>query len=240
MALASTPPERASTVISIFCGAITFTGLTADRETDATDDKEFQAPKDFYPLMFTDRATEFQSGENRRTQMANSRSSIWHTTHHTFHYRHLRKKSEIQRCYHADGTPFANSVSSHETTGLIDDTWKLSRDPKVERILTSTTKAIHGTNDGSLCRHGRPSGSEHWSTVQYLESTDQFDNTLILFFSDNGAVHTSTSNTRFPVRRERHCLRCKMGKHVQCTARLYKQYAHEVIPFTDDAHCPMN
>ena len=85
-----------------------------------------------------------------------------------------------------------------EELGIIDDTWRLSnRDPKVEAWsdVTSTQKeflepmmAVYAAMVDRLDQNiGR--------LVDHLKATGEFDNTLILFFSDNGACPYPVSYT---------------------------------------------
>lgn len=116
--------------------------------------------------------------------------------------------------------------------GVIDDTWRLSaRDPKVEPWTSISPAQVEflepmmAVYAAMVDRLDQNIGR----LVEHLKSTGQLDNTLILFFSDNGACPyqrlrvpgvgpgPSESDVAYDARWANMC---------NTPLRLYKQYAH--------------
>ena len=117
--------------------------------------------------------------------------------------------------------------------GIIDSTWRLSpRDPKVEpwSEMNSTQKeflepmmAVYAAMVDRLDQNvGR--------LVEHLKKTGQFENTLILFMSDNGACpyQRMRNEVRVPGPKESDiAYDARWANMCNTPLRLYKQYAHE-------------
>ena len=240
--LASTPPERGfDRYFGFLSGAINFftgTDWQTGENLMRLDDKEFQAPKDFYSTdAFTDRAIEFlKSGENQKD--SNGKQPFFlYLAHNAPHFPLQAHEEEIRKYrgrYHVGwDTIRKQRFGRMKQLGLIDDTWKLSpRDPKVESwsSLTAQQKQFMEPMMEVYAAMVDRLDQNIGRLVQYLESTDQFDNTLILFFSDNGACPYERLRTPgVPPGGAESDIAYDARWANMCNAplRLYKQYAHE-------------
>jgi arylsulfatase len=117
--------------------------------------------------------------------------------------------------------------------GVIDETWRLSaRDPQVEAWETLTPHQIEfmvpmmEVYAAMVDRLDQNIGR----LVAHLEATNQIENTLILFFSDNGACPYQRLNTPgvAPGPAESDiAYDARWANMCNSPLRLYKQYAHQ-------------
>ena len=118
------------------------------------------------------------------------------------------------------------------TLGLIDKTWRLSdRDPKVEpwSEITASQAAFLEPMMNVYAAMVDRLDQNIGRLVHYLRQTDQLDNTLILFLSDNGACPYQRLRTeiRVPGPRESEiAYDARWANMCNTPLRLYKQYAH--------------
>ncbi|MEO1527686.1 MAG: arylsulfatase [Planctomycetota bacterium] len=235
--VADTPPERGfdryfgflSGAINFFTGADWQTGENLMR----LDDEEFQPSGDFYSTdAFTDYAIEFL--DEARTQ---DQPYFLYLAHNAPHFPLHAPPEEIAkyRGRYDEGWDVIRERRhrSLEEMGLIDSTWRLSgRDPKVEAWSTLSNKQteflipmmeVYAAMVDRLDQNiGR--------LVDNLRQHGELDNTLILFFSDNGAC---------PYQRMRSpgvapggvesdiAYDARWANMCNTPLRLYKQYAHE-------------
>ena len=117
--------------------------------------------------------------------------------------------------------------------GIIDDTWRLSdRDPKVEAwsdISTSEKAFLEPMMEVYAAMVDRLD-QNIGRLVTHLHQTGEYDNTLILFFSDNGACPyqrlRTDALTPGPVHSDI-AYDARWANMCNTPLRLYKQYAHE-------------
>ncbi len=235
--LASTPPQRGfDRYFGFLSGAINFfTGL--DWQTGENlmrlDDAEYQTPDDFYSTdAFTDFAIEFLKESDEPDQ-----PFFLYLAHNAPHFPLHALPADIAK--YKDRYRVGWDVIRRERharlkeLGVIDDTWRLStRDPKVEPWESMTAEQVEflepmmAVYAAMVDRLDQNVGR----LIEYLKATDQFDNTLIVFFSDNGACPyqrlktpgvppgAADSDIAYDARWANMC---------NTPLRLYKQYAHE-------------
>ena len=219
-------------------GAINFyTGVDwgSGKNLMRLDREEYEAPKDFYSTnAFTEYATDFV---DEALDADKDRPFFLYLAHNAPHFplhalpediaKYKGKYSEgwdvIRRRRHARLLEL----------GIIDDTWRLSdRDPKVEAWNNTSAKEkaflepmmeVYAAMVDRLDQNiGR--------LVTHLKDRGEFDNTLILFFSDNGACPYQRLRTDVltpgPVNSDI-AYDARWANMCNTPLRLYKQYAHE-------------
>jgi arylsulfatase A-like enzyme len=235
--LASTPIDRGfdryfgflSGAINFFTGADWQTGENLMRFGK----EEYEVPDDFYSTdAFTDYAIEFLKEAEDEDQ-----PFFLYLAHNAPHFPLHALPDDIDkyRDRYLVGWDVIRGrrVERLRELGVIDDTWRLSpRDPKIEAWSTITPAQVEflepmmAVYAAMVDRLDQNIGR----LVEHLESTDQLDNTLIVFFSDNGACPyerlrtpgiepgSAESDIAYDARWANMC---------NSPLRLYKQYAHE-------------
>jgi len=193
----------------------------------------FNAPQGFYSTdAFTDYAIEFVDDA-----LKTDRPFFLYLAHNAPHFPLHALPEDIAkyRGKYSDGWDIIRERRFRrlQELGIIDDTWRLSnRDPKVEawkdltpeqmKFLEPMMEVYAAMVDRLDQNIGR--------LVEHLQNRKQFDNTLILFMSDNGACPyqrlkhgvlvpgPATSDIAYDARWANMC---------NTPLRLYKQYAHE-------------
>lgn len=219
-------------------GAINFfTGMDwqTGRNLMRLDKREYKAPKEFYSTnAFTDYATRFI---DEALDADKDRPFFLYLTHNAPHFplHALPKDIAKYKGKYSEGWDVIRKRrhARLRELGIIDDTWRLShRDPKVEAwadlsakekaFLTPMMEVYAAMVDRLDQNIGR--------LVTHLKKRGEFDNTLILFFSDNGACPyqrlridvltpgSIKSDIAYDARWANMC---------NTPLRLYKQYAHE-------------
>lgn len=235
--LASTPTERGfDRYFGFLSGAINFfTGL--DWQTGENlmrlDEDEYQAGEGFYSTdAFTDYAIDFLDESDSDDQ-----PFFLYLAHNAPHFPLHALPEDIAKYKNRyrvgwDTIRKQRHIRLREL-GVIDDTWRLSpRDPKVEPWQSITPAQVEflepmmAVYAAMVDRLDQNIGR----LVQHLKSTDRLDNTLILFFSDNGACPyqrlqspgvppgPANSDIAYDARWANMC---------NTPLRLYKQYAHQ-------------
>ena len=194
--------------------------------------QEFNAPEDFYSTdAFTDYALQFLS------ERPQEKPFFLYLAHNAPHFPLHALPEDIKKYegrYKVGWDVIRERRHKRlQELGIIDDTWRLSpRDPKVEAWSEMTPTQVEflepmmAVYAAMVDRLDQNIGR----LVDHLKKTGQLENTLIVFFSDNGAC---------PYQRMRNEVRKPGGKESDiaydarwanmCNAplRLYKQYAHE-------------
>lgn len=193
---------------------------------------EFSTPDDFYSTdAFTDYAIEFL---NERPK---DKPFFLYLAHNAPHFPLHALPEDIKK-YEGRYRVGWDVIRQqrHERLnelGIIDETWRLSsRDPKVEAWseLTPTQieflepmMAVYAAMVDRLDQNvGR--------LVAHLEEQGQLENTLIIFFSDNGACpyqRLRTEVTRPGGKESDIAYDARWANMCNTPLRLYKQYAHE-------------
>ena len=211
-----------------------FTGVDWQSDTNLMryGHEEYKAPKDFYSTdAFTDFALEFLNEKPK------DKPFFLYLAHNAPHFPLHALPEDIKKYegrYKVGWDVIREQRHKRlEELGIIDDTWRLSnRDPKVEAWsdVTSTQKeflepmmAVYAAMVDRLDQNiGR--------LVDHLKATGEFDNTLILFFSDNGACpyQRMRNEVRVPGPKESDiAYDARWANMCNTPLRLYKQYAHE-------------
>jgi arylsulfatase len=242
--LASTPPERGfDRYFGFLSGAINFfTGVDwqTGKNLMRLDSEEYQVPADFYSTdAFTDHAINFLGNAqgDKRNQNHKDQPFFLYLAHNAPHFPLHARPEDIAKYkgrYRAGWDAIREQRFERlQESGLIDDNWRMSvRDPKVEawaslnsqqREFLEPMMEVYAAMVDRLDQNiGR--------LVQYLKSTDQFDNTLILFFSDNGACPYERLNTPGVQPGSANsdiAYDARWANMCNTPLRLYKQYAHE-------------
>jgi len=193
---------------------------------------EFTAPTGFYSTnAFTDYAIDFIEKSPRE------RPFFLYLAHNAPHFPLHALPEDIQK-YKGRYRVGWDAIRQQRyqrlrELGIIDDTWRLSpRDPKVEawsemtptqREFLEPMMEVYAAMVDRLDQNiGR--------LVDYLKTHDQLDNTLILFFSDNGACpyQRMRNEIRRPGPQESDiAYDARWANMCNTPLRLYKQYAHE-------------
>ncbi|QDT07880.1 Arylsulfatase [Rubripirellula lacrimiformis] len=235
--VAQTPPQRGfDRYFGFLSGAINFyTGvdLRSGENFMRLDDQEYKAPADFYSTdAFTDYAIEFLDQARTKDQ-----PYFLYLAHNAPHYPLQAPPEDIAK-YRGKFDAGWDVIRQQrfermQKMGLIDDSWKLSpRDPKVETFdsLSDAEKKhllpmieVYAAMVDRLDKNiGR--------VIADLEQHDELDNTLILFFSDNGACpydHDRTPGVAPGPVDSDIAYDARWANMCNTPLRLYKQYAHE-------------
>ena len=239
--LKSTPCERGfDRYFGFLSGAINFfTGTDWQKNENLMriDCHVYEPGDDFYSTnAFTDFAIEFLESE-QDTEGRADKPFFLYLAHNAPHFPLHALPEDIEKFRGAYSRGWDTiRKERHQRLrelGIVDDTWRLStRDPKVEPwsdlskeekqflepMMEVYAAMIHrlDLNIGRL--------------VQHLKSTGQFDNTLILFLSDNGACTYQRLRTDVkvpgPVDSDI-AYDARWANMCNTPLRLYKQYAHE-------------
>ena len=237
--VADTPSQRGfdryfgflSGAINFFTGADWQTGENLMR----LGEQEFHPPDDFYSTdAFTDYAIQFL---NESEKQENTRQPFFlYLAHNAPHFPLHAKPADIAKYrgrYHEGWDVIrARRHERLKTLGVIDSTWRLSdRDPKVEswdslnpteqQFLIPMMEVYAAMVDRLDQNIGR--------LMDHLQRTNQLENTLIVFFSDNGAcpyerlrspgVQPGPANSDI-------AYDARWANMCNTPLRLYKQYAH--------------
>jgi arylsulfatase A-like enzyme len=237
--VAGEPPDRGfDRYFGFLSGAINFfTGLDWEKGTNLMriDKEEYKAQEGFYSTdAFTDYAIEFM---DEALAVDKHRPFFLYLAHNAPHFPLHALPEDIAKYKgrYSDGWDVIRQRrhARLKELGIIDNTWRLSdRDPNVEAWSETSTKEkaflepmmeVYAAMVDRLDQNvGR--------LVTHLQKTGEYDNTLILFFSDNGAcpyqrLRTDTlmpgpagSDIAYDARWANMC---------NTPLRLYKQYAHE-------------
>ncbi|MEM9585870.1 MAG: arylsulfatase [Planctomycetota bacterium] len=234
--LAGTPPERGfDRFFGFLSGAINFfTGI--DWQTGENlmrlDRQEYVPPKDFYSTdAFTDYAIEFLNQARTKDQ-----PYFLYLAHNAPHFPLHAPPEDIAKYrgrYDAGWDVIRSQrFARMQSMGIIDGRWQLSlRDPRLEpwnalsqsqsEFLLPMMEVYAAMIDRLDQNIGR--------LVADLEQHDELDNTLILFFSDNGACpyHRLRSEGVPPGPAESDFgYDARWANLSNTPLRLYKQYAH--------------
>lgn len=235
--VADTPPERGfdryfgflSGCINFFTGEDWATGenlMRLDRDV-------FHVPDDFYSTdALTDYALEFL--EEASSQ---DRPFFLYLAHNAPHFPLHAPEKEIAKYrdrYRVGWDEIRRQRHQRlRQLGIIDETWRLSeRDPKVGPWSELTTEQIDflepmmAVYAAMVDRLDQNIGR----LVDYLEEKNELENTLILFFSDNGACpyQRLRNDVLLPGGRESDiAYDARWANMCNTPLRLYKQYAHQ-------------
>ena len=235
--LAKTPPERGfDRYFGFLGGAINFyTGIDwgTGENLMRLGDKEFKAPEGFYSTdAFTDYAIQFF---NEATQK--DKPFFLYLAHNATHFPLHALPEDIKKYagrYKVGWDKIRKQrYAKLKELGIIDNTWRLSkRDPQVESWDEITPKqsavlepmmAVYAAMVDRLDQNiGR--------LTAYLKEKQVFDNTLILFMSDNGACPYQRHRTPTIVPGAADsdiAYDARWANMCNTPLRLYKQYAHE-------------
>ena len=235
--LAKTPPERGfDRYFGFLGGAINFyTGRDWGNGENLMrlDRKEFVAPKSFYSTdAFTDYAIEFVDQARSKEQ-----PFFLYLAHNAPHFPLHALPEDIAK-YRGRYSIGWDEIRKRryaklKELNIIDDTWRLSvRDPKVEGWDQLTKKQMNYLEPmmevyaAMVDRLDQNIGR----LVTHLEKQEVLDNTLILFFSDNGACpyqrHRTPGVAPGPANSDI-AYDARWANMCNTPLRLYKQYAHE-------------
>ncbi|MCH7725428.1 MAG: arylsulfatase [Planctomycetes bacterium] len=235
--VAGTPPERGfDRYFGFLGGAINFfTGKDwgSGKNLMRLDDKEYKAPDDFYSTdAFTDYAIEFidQAKEQDKPFFLYLAHNAPHFPLHALPKDIVKYKGRYQVGWDAIRKQRYKKLSK---LGIIDHTWRLSpRDPKVEpwtamaenqkEFLEPMMEVYAAMVDRLDQNIGR--------LVAHLEKHGDLDDTLILFFSDNGACpyqRLRTPGVQPGAADSDIAYDARWANMCNTPLRLYKQYAHE-------------
>lgn len=236
--LAGTPRERGfDRYFGFLSGAINFfTGEDwgSGENLMRLDDDEYKAPRGFYSTdAFTDYAIEFLDGAR-----AKDKPYFLYLAHNAPHFPLHALPEDIEKYkgkYDAGWDEIRKRrFQSLQKLGVIDSSWRLSeRDPKVEPWDKITEKQaeflipmmeVYAAMVDRLDQNiGR--------LINNLKENDELDNTLIVFFSDNGACpyQRLRSGPNVPPGGPESDIAYDARWANMCNTplRLYKQYAHE-------------
>ena len=171
----------------------------------------------------------------KECRKSNLSSSISRTTHRIFLYMHCQEDIAKYKGKYADGWDVIRKrrLERLQELGIADATWRLSsRDPKVEawkqlskgeRDFLIPMMEVYAAMVDRLDQNvGR--------LVEYLEERGELDNTLIVFFSDNGACpyQRMRNDIQVPGPKESDiAYDARWANMCNAPLRLYKQYAHQ-------------
>ncbi|MCC9603085.1 arylsulfatase [Stieleria sp. JC731] len=197
------------------------------------DREVFEAPDDFYSTdAFTDYAIEFLEQARQKDQ-----SYFLYLAHNAPHFPLHAPETEIEKYrgrYDIGWDKIRQQrFARQKELGLIDPTWSLTeRDPKVEpfdklsdsqkRFLIPMMEVYAAMVDRLDQNVGR--------LVDNLKQNGELDNTLILFFSDNGACpynRLRSDNIPPGPAESDYAYDARWANMCNTPLRLYKQYAHE-------------
>ncbi|MEO2017801.1 MAG: arylsulfatase [Fuerstiella sp.] len=197
------------------------------------DRAEYQVPDDFYSTdAFTDYAIDFLKEAAPKDQ-----PFFLYVAHNAPHFPLHALPEDIAK--YKDRYKVGWDVIRRQRhtrlqqLGIADDTWRLAdRDPKVEawddlsdkevRFLEPMMAVYAAMVDRLDQNIGR--------LIEHLKSTGELDNTLILFFSDNGACPYQRMRNDITVPGPQHsdiAYDARWANMCNSPLRLYKQYAHE-------------
>lgn len=204
------------------------------------DRDEYEVPSGFYSTdAFTDFAIEFL--EEARTQgssQSNQRSPFFlYLAHNAPHFPLHALPEDIAKYKgrYSEGWDVIRQRRRNrlQELGIVDHTWRLSeRDPKVEawnsltqddqEFLQPMMEVYAAMVDRLDQNVGR--------LIDYLETSGELENTLILFFSDNGACpyQRMRNEVQIPGPADSDiAYDARWANMCNSPLRLYKQYAHE-------------
>jgi arylsulfatase len=237
--VAGEPPDRGfERYFGFLSGAINFfTGLDWQAGTNLMriDKEEYRAPKDFYSTdAFTDYAIEFM---DEALEVDKDRPFFLYLTHNAPHFPLHALPEDIAKYKgkYSEGWDVIRQrrYARLKELGIIDETWQLSdRDSKVdawndtsasEKAFLEPMMEVYAAMVDRLDQNiGR--------LVVHLKEIKELDNTLILFFSDNGACPyqrlRTDALTPGPVDSDI-AYDARWANMCNTPLRLYKQYAHE-------------
>ncbi len=235
--VASTPPQRGfDRYFGFLSGAINFfTGI--DWQTGENlmrlDDQVYDVPDGFYSTdAFTDFAIEFLDEDRQSDQ-----PFFLYLAHNAPHFPLHALPEDIakyQGKYKVGWDVIRKQrYEKLRRLGLIDDTWRLSmRDPKVEPWDSMTQQQIEFLEPMMTVYAAMVDRLDQniGRLVDHLRQRGELDNTLILFFSDNGACPYQRLNTPGvqpgPAESDI-AYDARWANMCNTPLRLYKQYAHE-------------
>jgi len=211
-----------------------FTGIDwqSDENLMRLGREEFKAPDDFYSTdAFTDYAIEFL---NDRPKDKPFFLYLAHNAPHFPLHAHPEDIKKYEGRYKVGWDVIREQRHKRlRELGIIDDTWRLSnRDPKVEAWSEVTPTQVEflepmmAVYAAMVDRLDQNIGR----LVEHLKKTGQFENTLILFMSDNGACpyQRMRNEHRRPGPKESDiAYDARWANMCNAPLRLYKQYAHE-------------
>lgn len=235
--LAGTPPDRGfDRYFGFLSGAINFfTGEDwgSGKNLMRLDRKEFNPPDDFYSTdAFTDYAIDFLDEARQK-----DRPYFLYLAHNAPHFPLHAPQKEIDKYsgrYKIGWDKIREQrYARMKQLGVIDDTWRFSdRDPKVEPWSKMTPAqvdflepmmAVYAAMVDRLDQNiGR--------LMENLKKNDELDNTLIVFFSDNGACpyeRVKSPGVAPGPKESNIAYGARWANMCNTPMRLYKQYAHE-------------
>ncbi len=235
--VAGIPPDRGfDRYFGFLNGAINFfTGVDWGNGQNLMrlDREVYQPPSDFYSTnAFTDYAIEFVDDARQK-----DRPFFLYLAHNAPHFPLHALPEDIAKYkgrYKVGWDVIRQQrYEKLKKLGIIDNTWRLSeRDPKVEPWEDMTAEQIEFLEPmmevyaAMVDRLDQNIGR----LVTYLDKHDELDNTLILFFSDNGACPYQRLRTsvRTPGAKDSDiAYDARWAYMCNTPLRLYKQYAHE-------------
>ncbi len=196
------------------------------------DRDEFKATDGFYSTeAFTDYAVEFME------EAPKDRPFFLYLAHNAPHFPLHALPEDIAKYkgrYDAGWDHFRETrFAKLKELGIIDSTWRLSeRDPKVEpwsRITKEQSEFLLPMMEVYAAMVDRLD-QNIGRLVAYLKQRGDFENTLILFLSDNGACpyQRLRSDVKVPGPKESDiAYDARWANMCNTPLRLYKQYAHE-------------
>ena len=235
--LAGTPPQRGfDRYFGFLGGAINFfTGLDwgNGKNLMRLDNDEYKAPKDFYSTdAFTDYAIEFLDEAQTK-----DKPFFLYLAHNAPHFPLHALPEDIAK--YKDRYKVGWDVirkrryEKLQELAIVDDTWRLSpRDPRVEPWTDMAKKQVEflepmmAVYAAMVDRLDQNIGR----LVAHLEKNKSLDNTLIVFFSDNGACpyqRLKTPGVAPGPANSDIAYDARWANMCNTPLRLYKQYAHE-------------
>ena len=235
--VAGIPPDRGfNRYFGFLSGAINFyTGRDwgSGKNLMRLDRDEFTAPKGFYSTdAFTDYAVEFID-----EAMQKEAPFFLYLAHNAPHFPLHALPEDIARYKGKYSVGWdvirERRYSRLQELGIVDDTWRLSkRDPKVEawkHITNKQTEFLEPMMEVYAAMVDRLD-QNIGRLVGHLKTREQLNNTLILFFSDNGACPYQRLRTdvRVPGPADSDiAYDARWANMCNTPLRLYKQYASE-------------
>jgi arylsulfatase len=199
------------------------------------DKEEYRAPKDFYSTdAFTDYAIEFM---DEAIEVDKDRPFFLYLTHNAPHFPLHALPEDIAKYKgkYSEGWDVIRQrrYARLKELGIIDETWQLSdRDSKVEawNDTSASEKAFLEPMMEVYAAMVDRLDQNIGRLVAHLKEIKELDNTLILFFSDNGACPyqrlRTDALTPGPVDSDI-AYDARWANMCNTPLRLYKQYAHE-------------
>lgn len=235
--LGTTPPQRGfDRYFGFLGGAINFyTGRDwgNDQNLMRLDREVYEAPEGFYSTdAFTDYAIEFidQATQEKKPFFLYLAHNAPHFPLHALPEDIAKYKGRYKEGWDVIRKRRYNRLRE---LGLIDNTWRLSaRDPKVEAWDEITPKQAEFLEPmmevyaAMVDRLDQNVGR----LVTHLKQQNQFENTLILFMSDNGACpyqRLRTPDIKPGPAESAIAYDARWANMCNTPLRLYKQYAHE-------------